>query len=95
MARTSKKKKVIQEQIYELERKKRNGMLRAVIAFAALAFCIWIKLMLEGQGVEWASSMVANLALFVLALVAAGVAGLGTRAWQQARTQIARLEKML
>lgn len=95
MARNSKKKKVIQEQIYQLERQKRNGMLRAVVAFAALAFCIWIKLTLQGQGVEWANSTFANLVLFVLALVAAGVAGMGTRAWQKARAQIARLEKKL
>lgn len=95
MGRGGNKKKAIMNQIAQLETKKRNGMMRAVVAFAGLAFLIWIKLMLQGQGVEWVSSTFANLALFILAIVAAGVAGMGTRAWQRARTEIARLEKKL
>ena len=95
MGRGNNKKKAVMNQIAQLEDKKRNGMLRAVIAFAGLAFLIWIKLTLQGQGVEWANSTFANLALFILAIVAAGVAGMGTRAWQKARTEIAQLQKKL
>lgn len=92
MARKSNKKRLLQEQIAELEIRKRNGLMRAVAAFVGLAVIIAVKLSLEGQGVEWASSTFANLGLFVLAVVAAGVAGMGTRAWRKSRDQIQTLK---
>lgn len=95
MGRGNNKKKAIQAQIYQLQQQKKAGMARAVAAFVGLAALISLKLALQGQGFEWANSTFANMLLFVLAIVAAGVAGMGTRAWQKARTQISQLEKKL
>lgn len=95
MSRGGNKKKQIQNRISELEIRKRNGMMRAIVAFVGLAVCIAVKLHFEYQGAEWANSMYASLALFILALVAAGVAGMGTRAWKKCRDEIRALEAKL
>lgn len=95
MASNSKKQRRIQNEIAGLEIKKRNGMVQAILAFVALAVLISIKLNLVAQGFEWANSIVANGAIFILALVAAGVAGIGTRNWQRARRAIESLKNQL
>ncbi len=85
------KKKNAQAQIAELEIEKRNGMMRAIVAFVGLAVLIACKLALAGAGVAWVQTNVANIGIFVIALVAAGVAGLGARDWMRARERIAQL----
>ena len=88
----SKKERRAREEIAQLEIKKRNGMMRAVAAFAGLAVLIAIKVNLAYQGVEWANTMIANGAIFILAVVAAAIAGMGTRTWNRARMQIQALQ---
>ncbi len=95
MGRKNTKQKKLEQEIARLESQKKVGLLRAVAAFLGLFILIGLKTILQGQGYEWANSLIVNMALFVLALVAAGVAGLGTRKWNLARKQIERLEKML
>lgn len=81
----SKKEQRQQAQIAELEIKKRNGMMRAVAAFVVLFVLIFIKTSLTSAGVEWANSQIANMGIFVIAIVAAGFCGIGTRDWNRAR----------
>ncbi len=95
MGRGSKSQKKIQQEIAHLEAQKKIGMLRAVAAFLGLFILIALKTTFQMQGQEWANSMIVNMGLFILALVAAGVAGLGTRKWTLARKEIAQLEKKL
>lgn len=95
MASNSKKQRRIQNEIAGLEIKKRNGMVQAILAFVALAVLISIKVNLVAQGFEWANSIIANGAIFILALVAAGFAGIGTRNWQRARRAIESLRNQL
>lgn len=92
MSRGGKKRKNAQIKIAQLEIKKRNGLMVAAAAFVGLAALIALKLTLEGQGVEWANSTFANMGLFVMAVVAAGVAGWGTRSWRKSRDEIRRLQ---
>lgn len=95
MSRGSNKQKKIRQEIAHLESQKKIGLLRAIASFLGLFILIALKTTFQMQGQEWANSMYVNLGLFILALVAAGVAGLGTRKWSLARKEISRLEKML
>lgn len=95
MSRGSNKKKQRENQIAELKIKKRNGLMRAIVAFVGLAVCIFIKLSLTNMGFEWANSNVANMIIFVLALVAAGIAGFGSRDWMRSKQKIAQIRAQM
>ena len=88
MSRGGNRRKNAQVKVAQLELKKRNGVIVAVAAFVGLAVLIALKLGFEAQGAEWAASPIASLALFILAVVAAGVAGWGTRTWRRSRDEI-------
>lgn len=92
MSRGGNKKKNAQVKIAQLEIKKRNGLIVAVAVFVALAVVIALKLSFEAQGAAWAQSPIASLGLFILAIVAAGVAGWGTRTWKRSRDEIRTLQ---
>ena len=92
MSRGSNKKKQLQNQIAQLEIKKRNGLMRAIAAFVGLAVIIFVKISLVNAGIEWANSNAANIVIFVLALVAAGIAGFGSRDWSRSRQKIQQLQ---
>ena len=93
MSRGGAKKKNAQVRIAHLEIKKRNGIIVAVAAFVGLAVVIALKLTFQYQGVEWLNAPAANLSLFILAVICAGIAGWGTRAWRRARNEIQILER--
>ncbi|WP_165061469.1 MULTISPECIES: hypothetical protein [unclassified Adlercreutzia] len=95
MSRNSKNKAKIKQQIYELKLKKRNGFMRCIAAIVGFAVLIVIKISLSSNGVEWASTTVANAIFFIMALVAAGFAGLGSRDWRHARDEILALNQKL
>lgn len=82
------KKRRLQEEIVQLEIKKRNGMMRAAAAFVGMAVLIAIKVGFSLQGAQWANTEIANLVIFLLAIVAAGIAGIGTRDWSRARNEL-------
>lgn len=92
MSRGGNKRKNAQARIATLQAKKRYGLLVAAAAFIGLAACISIKIMLQSYGFEWANSTFANMGIFILAIVAAGVAGWGTRSWTKARNEIRVIE---
>lgn len=87
MGRASTKKTKIQAQIGELELKKRNGMMRCVVAIVCFVVLIVLKLALQANGVEFVATVQANGVFFVMALVAAGFAGIGSRDWARARRE--------
>lgn len=91
MGRGGNKKKNAQIRVANLQIKKRNGILVAVAAFVGLAVVIALKLMLQGS-MEWLNSTFANMGMFILAIVCAGIAGWGTRTWNRARKEIAIIE---
>ena len=91
MGSNSKKRAKLQQQIEELEIKKRNGLMRAIAAFVGLFVLIAIKTYFVSAGFEWANSTFANMGIFMLAIVAAGVAGMGTRAWKRSKDKITDL----
>lgn len=91
MGRGGNKKKNAQIRVANLQIKKRNGILVAVAAFVGLAVVIALKLMLQGN-MEWLNSTFANMGMFILAIVCAGIAGWGTRTWNRARKEIAIIE---
>lgn len=88
----SKKNKSAQR-IAELEVKGRSGLIRMVAAIAGFAALIAVKVNLTTAGFEWANSQAVNAAFFILALVFAGVAGYGSRAWYRARNEIRALQQ--
>lgn len=92
MSRGGNKRKNAQVRIATLKVKKRNGLLVAAAAFIGLVAFISVKLMLMSYGFEWANSDFANMGIFILAMVAAGVAGWGTRSWNKARNEILAIE---
>ncbi|MCI9129297.1 MAG: hypothetical protein HFJ65_03115 [Eggerthellaceae bacterium] len=79
------------ERIQELEIRKRAGMIQAIAAFVVMVVLILIKTTATTAGAEWANTMVANAFVFICALVAAGVAGYGTRKWNLARKELDQL----
>ena len=87
--------KEIRNRIAELRIIKRSGIMRAVAAFIGMAVIIAVYLTFQYQGAEWANSTVGSMILFVLAILAAGVAGLGTRRWKLARNEMEELQKKL
>lgn len=89
MARGTKKQAKAQAKIMQLEIKKRNGLLVAVTAFVCMIVIIALKLFFQYQmNAEWADTAFASMGLFITAIVAAGVAGWGTRSWRKARDEI-------
>lgn len=95
MGLSKKKKSALIAEINKLQNTKRRGLLQSVIAFVGLALCIWVKLTFQAQGAAWAQSDFASMALFLLALVAAGFAGIGMRNWNRARMRINEIMKKL
>ncbi len=95
MARMSNKKAKLQQQIAELDLKRRNGMMRCIAAIVGFAVLIVLKLSLSSNGAAWVDTTVANGIFFVMALVAAGIAGIGSRDWRRARMEIAALSQKL
>ncbi len=90
---SSKKSKGRQaKRIQELEVKKRSGMLQAVAAFVIMVVLIFIKTTFSAMGAEWADAFATNAVIFILALVAAGFAGYGTRRWNRARKELDQLK---
>ena len=87
--------KEIRNRIAELKIIKRSGLIRAVAAFVGMVVLIAVYLTFQYQGAEWANSTFGSMALFLLAIVAAGVAGLGTRRWKLARNEMLELQKKL
>lgn len=87
MARNSNKKAKLQQQIAESDLRRRNGMMRCIAAIVGFAVLIILKLSLSGSGVEWVDTMAANATFFVMALVAAGIAGIGSRDWKRAKDE--------
>ncbi len=92
---SNKKRQRIENEIAQLEIKKRNGLMRGVAAFVGMVVIIVVKTSLTTAGYEWANTQWVNLGMFVLALVAAGVAGIGMRDWQRARNAIKAREQQL
>ncbi len=89
---SSKKNKGRQAQrIQELEVKKRSGLIQAVAAIVIMVVLIIFKTTFSAAGYEWANSQLANMIIFVCALVAAGFAGYGSRRWSRARKELSGL----
>ena len=63
-------------------------MIAAVVIMVVLIF---IKTTATIQGAAWANTQMANMAIFVAAIVAAGFAGYGSRRWNRARKEIISL----
>lgn len=83
-------KRNTQQRIAELEHKKRSGLIRCVASIVLFAIIIALKLSLQPVFV-WLNSTAANAAIFILALVAAGFAGIGSRDWTRARRELESL----
>lgn len=92
---SNKKKQRLKNEIAHLEIKKRNGLMRGIAAFVVMIVLIALKTGFTTAGYEWANTMVANMAIFILAIVAAGIAGVGMRDWQRARLAIRAREQQL
>lgn len=87
--------KDIQNRIFELKIARRGGMISAVAAFVGMAALIAFFLGLQMRGNEFANSQLGSMFIFIIAIVAAGVAGMGTRKWKRAKDEISQLEKKL
>lgn len=95
MARSSTKKAKLQQQLGELELKRRNGFMRCIAAIVGFAVLIVLKLTLSSSGAAWVDTTVANAVFFAMALVAAGIAGIGSRDWKRAKTEMEALQQRL
>ena len=87
--------KEIKNRISELRIIKRSGMMRAVAAFVGMVAIIAVYVSFQAQGAEWTTSTFASMGIFMLAVVAAAIAGMGTRRWKRAKDEIEALEKKL
>lgn len=76
------------QRVQELEAKKRAGLIQVIAAIVIMVVLIIIKTTFSTAGAEWANSQIANMAIFVCALVAAGFAGYGSRQWNRARKEL-------
>lgn len=94
MARKLSQKK-IKNRILELQILKRNGIMRTVAAFSVMTVLIIIFLTLKSQGNPVAESQYGSLTIFLLAVVAAGFAGSGTRQWKRASDELKNLQNNL
>lgn len=74
--------------IAEYEIKKRNGIMRVIVAIVAFVVVTAIKQIAITQGVELASDMWVNMVFYVFVLVLAGVAGFGARDYARAKEQL-------
>ena len=90
MAKGKSKKR--QQEIAELQVKKRSGLVRMIFAIVFFAALIFVKTSLVNMGVAWANTEIANGAFFMLALVFAGIAGWGSRAWSVANRKLKDLQ---
>lgn len=91
----SKGQRRIEQQIDELEIKKRSGLVRMVFAIVFFAALIVVKTGLVNAGVAWANDMYVNMVFFALAVVFAAVAGLGSRAWSVSSRKIKALRAQM
>ncbi len=89
---SKKKGKSAQQQIAELQLKRRSGLIKVIAAVAGLTVLIIVKQNLTAAGVAWASGEVGSYAIFAAALVAAGFAGYGSRDWYKAGQKIEQLQ---
>lgn len=78
--------------IQQLQVKKRAGLLQAVAALVIMVVLIFIKTTFTSMGAPWANTQIANMGIFICALVAAGFAGYGSRKWNLARKELDSLE---
>lgn len=78
----------LEKRLQELEIRKRSGFVQVVVSLVVMVVLIIVKTTFAMQGAEWANSQVANMAIFICALVAAGFAGYGSRRWNRARKEI-------
>ena len=85
---SKKKGKSAQQQIAELQLKRRSGLIKVIAAVAGLTVLIIVKQNLTAAGVAWASGEVGSYAIFA----AAGFAGYGSRDWYQAGQKIEQLQ---
>lgn len=91
----SKGQRRIEQQIDELEIKKRSGLVRMVFAIVFFAALIVVKTGLASAGVAWANDSFVNAGFFILAVVFAAVAGLGSRAWSVSNRKIKDLRAQM
>lgn len=77
--------------IQALEVKKRSGFVQVVAALVVMVVLIIIKTTFTAMGAAWANTQVANMGIFLCAIVAAGFAGYGSRKWNRARKELASL----
>lgn len=95
MAQVSNRKRRQLERIEELELKKRGGLVRVVVAVVIFVVVTVIKESCIAMGVALASHMVVNVAFYIMALVLAGVAGLGSRDYMRANTEIKGIQEKM
>ncbi len=88
MMSSKKNKARREERIQELEVKKRSGLLQVVAAIVIMVVLIIVKTTFSTMGAEWANSQIANMSIFICAIVAAGFAGAGSRRWSRARKEL-------
>lgn len=89
---SKKKGKNAEQQIAQLRVKRRAGLIKVLASIAGLTVLIMVKQTLVANGVAWASSEVANIGIFIAAVVAAGFAGYGSRDWRRAGQRIDQLQ---
>lgn len=85
---SSKQKAKRQQRIQQLEVKKRSGLMQVIAALVIMVVLIVIKTTFTTMGAAWANTQVANMGIFIAALVAAGFAGYGSRKWNRARKEL-------
>lgn len=91
----SKGQRRIEQQIDELQIKKRSGLVRMVFAIVLFAALIVVKTGLVNAGVAWANDSFVNAGFFMLAVVFAAVAGMASRTWSVSSRKIKDLRAQM
>ena len=91
----SKKQRRLRQEAEELRAKRRQALIRCVLAFAGLIVFIGVKQALALWGIIASTDMIANMLTYLVAIVMCAVAGMATLAYTRAGKRLKEIEQEL
>lgn len=91
----SKKQRRLHQEAEELQAKRRQALIRCVLAFAGLIVFIGAKQALALWGIVPSDNVIANALTYLLAIVMCAVAGTATLAYTRAGKRLKEIEQQL
>ena len=89
------KKQRLEAELVEQEAKRRGGLIKLIVSIGGFVVLLIVRQYFASAGAEWVSNPIVSFSFFVLAVVAAAVAGLGGRDFARARARINQIYRQL